>query len=327
MIREIYLTNKYKLLLSIVTSVMNSLLTLYVISAITSAIIDIDGLSGNSDAVMILVAIASLFVLNFTAAVVLSDLNTSTLSTLRTSLIHKMLSIDFIKKETLGVDKFYAALTLDIGKLSQFVCQIPVLLYNLVVVFLCLGYLFFLSWKMSAILLLSLGLLFSVYFFAANKGYLSYIKLRDIEDKLFASFDIMMSGGKELSINQNRKAHYFHQQAVPAAQNRKAAEHKAMHYWIFAESWMMASLFVCLFAIVFIGGTVLQMQGQQLVQIAMIFLFVLMPMKALSQGFGALSQAKVSLDKIASLELMEQNDGKDELVFKQVDKASDFSSL
>ncbi len=323
MIKALFARHYKKLIVSISASLGNSALTLFVIANISSMVTTLNSEFNPVDIAVVLVSIFLLCIVNYFSGVLLSDLNTTTVSSIRSSILNKMLTLDYIKREELGAERLYAALTSDVGSLSQFVCLIPSLLYNSAVVVLCIGYMFYLSWTVTSIILLILALAFWVYSFSAKRGYMGYLALRETEDKMFASFDIFMSGSKELSINANRKAHYYYNDAIPSIKKIQEIEHKAMRYWIFSESWLTVALFYMLAAVALLGGSVFHIPPSELVQISMIILFILMPVRLLSQGFATIAQARVALDKIESLDLDIQGDEQ----FNCVEKKRPFACL
>ena len=157
----------------------------------------------------------SVVILGVLSQYILSRLSTAIVCELRISMTRRLLNTPYELIERIGGHKVYATLTKDISNISRGMEAIPNFVYSLATVVLCVGYLFYLSWQLSILVVSMLTMVVLVAAVGSWIGMKFQGKVRDKEDSLFEGMKALVEGGRELSTNHSRREFFYSNQMSP----------------------------------------------------------------------------------------------------------------
>ena len=262
----------------------------------------VNGRSGLSVSVWVLtVTLFASSLASLLAKVTLNRLGARVISSLRERMVRALLSAPYAKVEALGEAKIYAALTEDLDALASMLGWIPSLLCSVVLVSGGLGYLVYLSPANSFVVggIVGLAIAISQGIKARTDRLLNVI--RRLKSELFAVYEAMLRGSKELRLSRQRRIHFYDHYA-----NEVAAP--LQRHTIRAHNWLSAldecvGLFVLLAvaAIVSDLGFSGDLGSATKSGYVITILFIQGPIRTIFDGARALQRGRVAASNIQNL--------------------------
>ncbi len=264
------------------------------------------GSSGNvapDNLLLFLVGLVALFSLGTLSQVLLARLSTSVVAKLRGNIIHQVLSTDYAQLESAGGHRLQATMVTDVGAIAGGLTVLPTLLFNLTTVLLCIGYLAWLSPLYCGLLLVALGILAFGAYLLTNQARKYFMRLREHEDGLFQSFRTLIDGGKELSLNSQRKHWFFNQRVLPGIEQVKNTELTAQVFWSFNSSWTNLIVFGLMGLVVYGLYRLFPVSPEVLVSYIFVIIYFIGPLGFVITAMQPVTRAMVSYRKLNSLQL------------------------
>lgn len=227
---------------------------------------------------------------------------------LRVNVFSRMLNTEFIIKEKAGAHRLHAVLAKDIQTIAQAFNRAPMAFYNAFLIAASIAYLGYLSLIFLALTLVVVALGLVVDRFITKKM-VKYLKqVRDYEDDLFACYNEVIYGAKELELDALRKQSLLDVDLKSAANNCKSAQKKSDLFWSLNLNWTVALVFLLLGAVVLFGGIVYQTLGLNLSlatvsSFVVTILFMRSPLTGLVEMIPAITNGVIAARKINQLEL------------------------
>jgi putative pyoverdin transport system ATP-binding/permease protein len=170
----------------------------------------VNGRSGLSASGWVLtVTLFTSFLASLLAKATLNHLGARVISSLRQRMVRAVLSAPYAKVEALGEAKIYAALTEDLDALASTFELVPGLLCSVVLVSAGLGYLIYLSPTHFFVVggIVGLAIVLSLGIKGRTDRLLHVI--RRLKSDLFAVYESMLRGSKELRLSRQRRVHFY----------------------------------------------------------------------------------------------------------------------
>ncbi|BFM50690.1 multidrug ABC transporter permease/ATP-binding protein [Marinomonas sp. THO17] len=136
----------------------------------------------------------------------------------RCQLIKQLINTDIEQIERIGSARLLASLSTDIRNVTFAFVHLPELIYGIVLCFLALGYLAFLSPALFAVSISLLAFTGILGFGLVNKIAYHITQVREFDDKLYQDYQSFIEGRKELSLNPGRAKRYFNDEFKENAQ-------------------------------------------------------------------------------------------------------------
>lgn len=248
-----------------------------------------------------------LFGLALTANLLLVHLACRLVARLRESLVRQVLAAKYSHLESLGKGKLLASLTDDIDNISEGMVIGPQLLFNMITVVLCLGYLAYLSPKSFILFFFILCAGGAITWVIITRGNKFYDLYRKEKNQYYSHLHEMFDGAKELATDDARRSFFLEKELLPAVFRLKSAELKRETYWNIGETWTRIFLFIALGIAVLstsiVGGTTSLTMSYFIV-----ITFIAGPIEAVINALSSLAKAARSAKCLRELEIEPVND-------------------
>jgi putative pyoverdin transport system ATP-binding/permease protein len=226
---------------------------------------------------------------------------------LRLRLAQQILASELAFLDRTGAPKLLATLTDDVQSVANAVWVIPFLCIDLAMVIGGLAYILWLSWQ---VLLFVCGLI--ALFLGVYKRILRFAKRelkagREEQDHLFKHFRGITDGAKELKLNRKRRQAFLNEDLLVTATAFKRHQIAGLTWFSFISNFGTFAFFLAFGILLFVLPNFLKIEAATLSGYLLTMLFLLKPLESLISRSPVLSQASVSLDKIASLNLSLQD--------------------
>lgn len=220
---------------------------------------------------------------------------------LRMRLCAQILSTPLQRLEQIGLARILAHLTDDIASISEGLVQIPLLIVNIAVIAGCLTYLGWLSWKL--LLALSVVMIAGVvsYQEPVRKSAALFRKARSQWNELYAGFQGLTQGIKELQLHQARRARFYEDTLVDAAGRIRRSAFDGYVTLAFANSWGQILVFAVLGGVVFAVPRFQSLGGGVATGYTLVLLFMVTPLEVILNMIASMSRARVAAEQLQQL--------------------------
>ncbi len=297
----------------------SSLVSLFTAGASLSLfhMVGVSGDSGFKPFEIIVYAGLWLFLLcsSMLASRILSFYSSGTVNSVRKSLVKRILDTDYGKLESAGRAKLHNVLTNDVNAISGALAEMPAFIYNLFLLIACFGYLFYLSPIMFLILISTVCLSFIFTKLVMNKITREAKVMREHQDAMFEGYKGLLDGAKQLTINSHRKSYYYNNSLEPVLENLKESERRYGFAWDINRNISQALIFLILGAIV--TANQFFQSGQLVMSYILIVTYISGPFGYVMNLWQNIARAKVSMQKIESLNIVEYKDGLEPSVIQE----------
>jgi putative ATP-binding cassette transporter len=221
---------------------------------------------------------------------------------LRLRLAGRILATPLPRLEQLGAGKLLAALTDDVGVITEALIVIPEVASNSALFAAGLAYLGWLSPALLAVFLLLFGPVLAAYRRPIASSFVRYREARDEEDALYGFFTGITAGTKELKLNRERRADYLHRMAATAGELRRLFTRANLTLAaVVSTGWTFFLAVVGV--IVFASPFVAPVPRATLVGYVLVLLYIRGPLQQVITSLSQLGRGGVALDKIERLGL------------------------
>jgi putative ATP-binding cassette transporter len=206
--------------------------------------------------------------------------------------------------EQIGIPRLHGALTEDVSVLISGLVLMPGVLTQCTIVLLCLGYMTWLSPRMSGIVVLFLSVSWTLVHLAITRTTRSFALAWDDRNLLFEHFRSLLEGVKELKLHRQRQDAFVERVIPEAAESYERHNLKGTAVFnsgaALAQLLMFAAMALAVFLLPnmangrpFVAGT-----------FVILLLYLIVPLEYLASALPSLSRATVALKQIESLELV-----------------------
>ncbi|MFB2806368.1 ATP-binding cassette domain-containing protein [Microcystis sp. BLCC-F209] len=244
---------------------------------------------------IIVTSIISQFVLIF--------LSQNAIYELRVKLSKNILSSPLEHLERLKENRLLVSFTDDVHTLTHAVASVPNICVDFATVVGCFVYF---AWLSNALFVLTIASTVSAIWFVQtilNKAERLFFKSREEEDTLFKDFQALMSGIKELKLNQSKRQAFMEKEFQSSAVRLRQLNTKAMKRFAIANGFGQLSQFLSLGFILFILPLFLDIPLTMLAAYVLIGTFIALPMQNMLNRIPELVRGNIALRKIERMKL------------------------
>lgn len=280
---------QWKLLLALASSVAGGAAGVAMVAFVNAA------LSGAGDLRLLAASFAGCAIITIAARIgsgmLFAHLGEGALLDIRTQMASRIVGAPYRRIEELGASKVQSVITDDAANVAGFLVAAPHIVMNVVMVAGCLLYLAWFS-LLSFALAGLVTIVGSVIFHLGNTR-----ALKDLEnagraqDELFAHFEGLFSGAKELKLNEARARAFLDHSLKNSVEEVRRLRLRGLRTFVLATS---AALFL-VYALV---GVLTFWTGAAAAGSTIVFLYLMMPLDSLLATLPQAQQARVSMERI-----------------------------
>ncbi len=224
---------------------------------------------------------------------------------LRLRLVGKVLGTALERIERLGSPRIYNALTKDVTTVATAFKQLPISLYNGLLLVTGLAYMAWLSLPFFALTLavIALGVVLDVLLGRKVKRLMQQVRQQD--DQLTEQFEATINGRCELALSRERRQLLYNQRLEPIAQASLQASVRADTLWAINLNWTSLLVFVLIGTLFFLGQGLGLLSQQVVVGYVLAIMFLRTPISMILDAVPAVIRGHVALQAIDDLALGE----------------------
>ncbi|MBB2496017.1 multidrug ABC transporter permease/ATP-binding protein [Aquipseudomonas ullengensis] len=286
----------------ILLSLCSALLSIGVIAFINWRLIGLQGelLSTLATFLGLLVA---LLICAAAGQVALHTIGHSFVYRLRRSLVRRVMNTDIERLEHIGGARILASLASDIRNITIAFVHLPELVYGLILSLAAFAYLAWLSPSLFGITVSWLTLTLAVGWVLVGKVNRHIRLLREAEDNLYQDYQAIIDGRKELALNRDRARLLFDEEFDRDARAYRDHVTRADIYNGLAGNWANCMVLGSIGLVFFCANGLGWAATPVAATFALTVLFLRAPLVASVAALPSLLAARISLDKLESLEL------------------------
>ena len=222
---------------------------------------------------------------------------------LRLQITQQILACPLQHLETVGSPKLLAILTEDLNTIGMVASRIADILINIALLLGCLAYLAWLSPPMLIGFLVFIAIVFSGFQLLLERGR-NYLALaRQTQDLLFQHFQTISEGIKELKLHRQRKQAFLNEDVRATALRLKRHLIRGMDIFALASPLGLVLFSIPIGLLLFVLPEIIEVSRTLLSSYAFTILFMINPLRVLTNCLPEITQANIALDKIESLGL------------------------
>ncbi|MBR8465452.1 multidrug ABC transporter permease/ATP-binding protein [Campylobacter sp. faydin G-140] len=259
-------------------------------------------------AVQFIVILIVFFITAVYANVTLTNFGHKLVFELRYRLIKRILDTPNYKFDATTRAKIIASLNSDIKTISFAFMSAPSLIQGSVFIVASSLYIFYISLKLFLFVAVWIGIVLVVGAFLMRKIRHYFILSRKDDDELQQSYNDIVEGHRELSLNRDRARICFDELNAIGERKRISMSKADIYHSIsdnFTNIMLLGAVGICLFLCVSLEWASLQTA----VTVSLAILFLRGSFIGIVSAIPATLSAKVSLEKIANLNIVEYQDG------------------
>ncbi|MCC5901406.1 MAG: multidrug ABC transporter permease/ATP-binding protein [Halomonas sp.] len=252
--------------------------------------------------------IALLLAITLASQLALTTLGHYFVYRLRGQLIKRILDTNIEQVEKIGSARLLASLSTDVRYITVAFVRLPELVQGGV---LTVGITVYLGWLSPAMLgVTALWVIFTILVGVrlVAKVYRHMAKLRDSEDRLYADYQSVIEGRKELALNRDRAEWLYRDVYTP---NAEAYRHHIIcgdTYHLSAVNWFNIMMLGAIGVVFFLANGLGWASAQVATTFSLTLLFLRTPLIQAIGAFPPLINARVAFEKISALDLAEHRD-------------------
>lgn len=229
--------------------------------------------------------------------------------TMRRALVKRVLDTDIERLEALGGANILASLSADLRNITIAFIHLPVLLYGTVLAIAAFAYLAWLSLPLFVMTLLWMAATLAVGWLLVSRLNSHLMQLRETEDRVYQDYVAAIEGRKELALNRDRARRYYDNEFDVGADRYRQHVTLADRYHSVASNWANIMMLGT------IGLAFYLARGWQWASLpvastyALTILFMRTPLVSAVAALPAMISARVSLDKVETLDLAPHRPG------------------
>jgi len=240
-------------------------------------------------AILLLVLIGSALCTQSLAATLGADF----VSALRISLADRLMTYSYSPSERGSTNELSAFIN-DIAEIAPLAMIAPIFSYNMLLIVVTTGYLFYISMPLAFLVLVQIIVLMALSMYLLRSINPTISRLRAADDQLFSSITSLMSGRKQLLINRRRTSHFREHvlsSAILTGKDAMAAAHMTIGRY---NAWASCMFFIVVVSTTILSGSFTHASRETFASfiIGCIFLigpsmFVVSSTQQVSRGFAA----------------------------------------
>jgi len=256
---------------------------------------------------------------NIWSQVLLVNIGYNMVFELRKNLVNRILNTPISHQEQIGSTDIYNVLTRDVTMVSNAARQLPIALYNGLLVLAGLVYLVWLS-----------PLLFGFVCVVVVLGIWSDAKLgnmlqkmltrvRRLDDTIFNHYQAIVEGRNELALNPNRRRVLVNEQFLPTAEKIKTESAKAEVIWALNLNWTTLLIFSLIGVIFFMGISIESVTTETVIGYILTLMFLRTPLSMILDSIPSVIKGNVALQAIDRLSLNKDDKAQDTVNIQPID--------
>jgi putative ATP-binding cassette transporter len=224
---------------------------------------------------------------------------------LRKTLVNRILNTSIEHQEQLGSTDIYNVLTKDVTTVSNATRQLPIAIYNSLLVIAGLVYLLWLSPMLFCFVCVVVALGVWTDSLLTKKLQQMLTRVRTLEDTLFHHYQAVVEGRNELALNQKRRQVLFDEQFLPTAEASKKEASNAEMLWAINLNWTTLLVFCLIGVIFFLGLTTDGISRETVIGYTLAIMFLRTPLSMILDSIPSVVKGNVALQAIRRLALNE----------------------
>lgn len=224
---------------------------------------------------------------------------------LRLRLVDKVLGTALERIERLGSPRIYNALTKDVTTVATAFKQLPISLYNGLLLLAGLAYMAWLSvpFFFLTLVVIALGVGLDVLLGRKVKTLMQAVRQQD--DQLTEQFEAAIQGRCELGLSRERRHLLYEHKLEPIARASLDASVRADTLWAVNLNWTTLLVFVLIGTLFFLGQGLGLLSQQVVVGYVLAIMFLRTPISMILDAIPAVIRGHVALQAIDALALGE----------------------
>ena len=222
---------------------------------------------------------------------------------LRLQLVQRILNTSLERQEQLGAPALYNALTRDVTVVANATKQLPISLYNGLLLLAGICYMAWLSPLLfgCTCVIVALGVWGDFKLVGRIKTMMA--EVRQLDDRLFEQYEAVVEGRNELGLSQPRRRFVFDQRFEPAASQARDTAVKADLLWAMNLNWTTVLVFALVGLVFFLGLSLESISQSVIVGYVLTTLFLRTPIAMILEAIPAVVRGTVALKAIDRLDL------------------------
>lgn len=306
-ILKIIKENKVKITLFVFFSSLSSFFSIWLLSFINNYLLKLQGFHISLLFYFILLLLA-LFLSSVCVEFALSVFGQNFIFKMQRKVVKQILDTNILQIEKIGKAKLLASLSSDVRSISFALLRVPDFLQASILFVALLAYIFYLSREIFLLCLVFFAITAFINYILASKIH-RYFKLsRNSDDALQNSYQNIIDGHKNLSLNSHRAKLYYEKYFEKAASSKRFSNIRANLMHSISSNFTNIS-FLSLVGFEFFLALNFKLTSiENATTIALAIFFLRAPLLSLLSSVPTLLTAKIALDKISNLELSSYDD-------------------
>ena len=224
---------------------------------------------------------------------------------LRMRLVGKVLVTALERIERLGTPRIYNALTKDVNTVATAFKQLPISLYNGLLLLAGLGYMAWLSLSFFALTLavIAAGVGLDILLGRRVKALMQAVRRQD--DELAEQYEAAIEGRCELGLSRRRRYFLYDGKLEPIARASLDASVRADTLWAINLNWTTLLVFLLIGTLFFLGQGLALLSQEVVVGYVLAIMFLRTPIAMILDAIPAVIRGHVALQAIDALDLGE----------------------
>ncbi len=319
-IKQLFIQSKRNMLLAVLTSILSAIVGVTLIASINYAL-EHDMPSLTYSITFYVLMLALLFISGVWSQKLLVSLGHDMVYGLRIKLVSRILQTSLERQEQLGAPVLYNALTRDVTVVANATKQLPISLYNGLLLLAGTTYLAWLSPLLFACSLVII--IFGVWGDFALAGRIKSMmkEVRQLDEDLFRQYEALIEGRNELRLNNSRRHFLKNKRIEPCAESARKKAIKADVIWAMNLNWTTVLVFSLIGLVFFLGMSVESISQEVIVGYVLTAMFLRTPIAMILEAIPSVLRGSVALQAIDKLLLGDIPEG------KTIDALPPFSNL
>jgi len=307
MIKQLLAQSRRSMVLAIVASALSAVVGVTIIGGVNHALENgIESLTLALGAYIAMVAL--LFASGVWSQSLLVGLGHRMVYQLRLQLVGRILNTPLERQEQLGAPALYNVLTRDVTMVANATKQLPVSLYNGLLLLAGIAYLAWLSPLLFGCTLVIVALGVWGDFKLVGRIKTMMAEVRQLDEQLFEQYEAVIEGRNELGLSQPRRGFLFNKRFEPAARGAMDKAVKADLLWAVNLNWTTVLVFALIGLVFFLGMTLESITQEVIVGYVLTTMFLRTPIAMILEAIPAVIRGTVALNAIDKLVLGEAED-------------------
>lgn len=304
MIIKLLLRFKWVFVLATILSAISAFSGVAMLSIITEKVSSLGGdSSGIHELKYFVLALLGVIFFGIISQMMLAKLGTEIVFDLQNIMGRRLLQTPYEKIEKMGGHKVMATLEKDVASFSEGLMLLPQLVYNIITLILCLSYMLYSSWQLSLLVIVTIVIVVLLSHFVTEFAMKDMEKLRENSDDLFSGLKTLVDGGKELSINSNRKYHFYTNILSPVFAAIRDKSLKISKIFIVLNSFTGTLVFCLMGAVIYGSGYFPSIAIGTVIAFTFLIFYLIEPVEGLVEAMEEVGTFMVSYKKVENLDL------------------------